>query len=243
MNTILVAINSKFSHSNLAVRYLSDYLKRNAQINASFLELTINQDVDYMLAKILENKPSVIGFSCYIWNIQLVLQIAETIKIDNSDISIILGGPEVSFESLQTMENYPFIDYIIRGEGELPLHNLIVAMDRQESVEDIPGLTHRVNNSIVDNDDQKSYVALDDLSYPYLESEDFSNQYIYYETTRGCPFNCSFCLSSSEEGVRKLSLERIREDLLKLVRTKANAIKLVDRTFNFDKNRAFKVWI
>ncbi len=241
MNILLVAINSKFSHSNLAVRYLSDYLRRNTQINVSFLELTINQDVDYMLAKILDKKPSVIGFSCYIWNIELVLQMAETIKIDNSDISITLGGPEVSFESLQTMENYPFIDYIIRGEGELPLHNLIVAMDGQESVEDIPGLTHRVNNSIVVNDDQKSYVALDDLSYPYLESEDFSNQYIYYETTRGCPFNCSFCLSSSEQGVRKLSLERIREDLLKLVRTKANAIKLVDRTFNFDKNRAMEI--
>ncbi|MBV1758228.1 MAG: DUF4080 domain-containing protein [Dethiosulfatibacter sp.] len=139
------------------------------------------------------------------------------------------------------MENYPFIDYIIRGEGELPLHNLIVAMDRQDSVEDIPGLTHRVNNSIEVNDDQKSYVALDELSYPYLEIEDFSNQYIYYETTRGCPFNCSFCLSSSKEGVRKLSLERIREDLMKLVRTKANAIKLVDRTFNFDKNRAMQI--
>ncbi|MDP3386339.1 MAG: DUF4080 domain-containing protein [Eubacteriales bacterium] len=241
MNTLLVAINSKFSHSNLAVRYLSDYLRSNTQINVSFLELTINQDTDHMLAKILENKPDVIGFSCYIWNIELVLQMAETIKIDNSKARIILGGPEVSFESKQTMESYPFIDYIIRGEGESPLNNLMIALNRQESVGNIPGLTHRFNNSVVINDDQKSYVDLNDLSYPYLENEDFSNQYIYYETTRGCPFNCSFCLSSSEQGVRKLSLERIREDLLKLVRTKANAIKLVDRTFNYDKYRAMEI--
>lgn len=241
MNILLVAINSKFSHSNLAVRYLSDYLIRHTQINVSFLELTINQDFDFMLAKILENKPDIIGFSCYIWNIELILQMAETIKTDNSDIRIILGGPEVSFESEQIMENYPFIAYIIRGEGELPLHNLVSALSRQESLDKIPGLTHRVNNVVMINENQKSYVALDDLSYPYLENEDFSNQYIYYETTRGCPFNCSFCLSSSEQGVRKLSLERIRKDLLKLVRTKANAIKLVDRTFNFDKNRAMEI--
>ncbi|HBH13311.1 MAG: Fe-S oxidoreductase [Clostridiales bacterium 38_11] len=241
MNTLLVAINSKFSHSNLAVRYLSNYIRRNSQINISFLELTINQNIDHMLAKVLENKPDVIGFSCYIWNIELVLQLSEIIKVDNSNISIILGGPEVSFESLQTMEKYPFIDFIIRGEGELPLNNLIVALYRQESVEKIPGLTHRVNNTVEVNDDQKLSIALDELSYPYLESEDFSNQYIYYETTRGCPFNCSFCLSSSKQGVRKLSLERIREDLRKIVRTKANAIKLVDRTFNFDKKRAMEI--
>jgi radical SAM superfamily enzyme YgiQ (UPF0313 family) len=194
-----------------------------------------------MLAKILEKKPDIIGFSCYIWNIELVLQLAETIKMDNSDINIILGGPEVSFESRQTMEHYPFIDYIIRGEGELPLYNLAFALNRQESFDKIPGLTYRVDKKVIINENQKSYVSLDDLSYPYTENEDFSNQYIYYETTRGCPFNCSFCLSSSEQGVRKLSMERIREDLLKLVRTEANAIKLVDRTFNFDKNRAMEI--
>lgn len=241
MNTILVAINSKFSHSNLAVRYLSDYLRKQTQVKASFLELTINQDVDHMISKILEDKPEAVGFSCYIWNIDLVLQIAETIKIGNSSIQIILGGPEVSFDSAKTMEMYPFVDFIIRGEGELPLGYLIAALKEKKSIERISGLTYRSNNAIMVNEDQRSYVALDELAYPYLENEDFSNQYIYYETTRGCPFNCSYCLSSSEKGVRKLSFWRIREDILKLVKTRANAVKLVDRTFNFDQRRAMEI--
>jgi radical SAM superfamily enzyme YgiQ (UPF0313 family) len=241
MKVLFVALNSKFAHVNLAVRYLNNSIRHIEEIESEFLEFTINQKKDYILWEILETKADIVCFSSYIWNINEILSLAESLKMGNGDIKILLGGPEVTFESKELMNGNDFIDYVIKGEGELPVREFFEKMASGVNIETVKGLTYRTNGLVLENENYGPIEDMSILDYPYEEGENFKNKYVYYESSRGCPFNCSFCISSSINGVSNLSLERVKEDLDKLLKTEANVIKFVDRTFNTDRKRAEEI--
>ncbi|MBN2285776.1 MAG: B12-binding domain-containing radical SAM protein [Tissierellales bacterium] len=240
MNILLVALNSKYSHTNLAVRYLKDFADEVKGASTSLLEFTINQSDDYILWEIFEQQPEVVCFSCYIWNIERILILTEFIKKSNPAMMIVLGGPEVTYESDLLLLEHPSVDIIIRGEGEITFKELVSRLATGTSYTKMEGISYRIEDKIAVNPDSHQSVNMEDLSYPYKE-EDFQNKYIYYESSRGCPFNCSFCMSSCNKGVKNLPMSRIKEDITRLLRMNAKTIKFVDRTFNYDAKRAMEI--
>ncbi len=228
MKVLLVSLNAKYVHTNIAVRYLKSYLKKGG-VNADFCEYTINEPLGGTLRKLYMSGADVYGFSCYIWNIDKVLYLAENLKIMKPDCKIFLGGPEVSFDGEEIIKKYDFIDAVVLGEGEKATLKLLKDMD--------------FNKRVVFTD---SLISLDELEFPYddndLKEVLKGEKLLYFETTRGCPFSCAYCLSSITDGVRYLSLDRVKEDIKKMTDAGAITIKFVDRTFNADRKRALEIW-
>lgn len=241
MKTILTTLNASYIHSSLSIRYLKAYSKDIS--NIKLMEFTINQNIDYIVGELYKEKPDIIGFSTYIWNREEILKICEMIKIINPDIKIILGGPEVSFDGVQILVENSFIDFIIFGEGEITLRELLSSIiDKKDDYENISGLIYRDGNSIVQNTPRPLIEELDIIPSPYEEvGNDFENKIVYFESSRGCPFNCQFCLSSTIKGVRYFSIDRVKEDLGKLIDAKVRQVKFVDRTFNANKKYAMEI--
>ncbi len=227
IKAIMVAVNAKYVHTNIAVRYISRYcLEKNTE--CSFCEFTINEPQNNVLAQLYEMECDIYGFACYIWNIDYVIRLCKNLKKLKPDTKIILGGPEVSFDADELLEKYDFIDCIICGEGEKAVYELVLNPPTQRSV--IYG----------------ERLEAEALSFPYSE-EDLQEivkgeKLIYYETSRGCPFNCAYCLSAVDTGSRYLPLARAKREIKYLVQHGALTIKFVDRTFNADKNRAEELW-
>ena len=241
MKVLLVTLDSKFIHANLAVRYLKKFCENdgNGVFNIEIKEFTINQQMHYILNEIFDYNPDIICFSCYIWNIEYVKEIAYIIKEAEPKIKILCGGPEVSFETKKFMEESPYIDYVICGEGEITFKEFINSIQSSnKKLNEIKGLTYRENKNIIINDSREPIDNLDLIQYPYDENEEFKDKIIYYESSRGCPFSCSFCMSSIDKRTRNFSLERVKRDLKLLLKTKAKQIKFVDRTFNADYKRS-----
>lgn len=232
MKTLLVALNSQYVHSNLAVRYLK------AACDAScgeirVLEFTINEALGNIFASILREKPDIVAFSCYIWNIELVVKLAGDLKKSNPHISLIAGGPEVSFDDGGMLSGH--VDYIISGEGE----------------EKLPFLLKQLNSGVIpDNSEEnwlKSYSTIENLSalqtpYPSLAGITLENRIAYIEASRGCPFQCGYCISSIARGVRYFPEEMVYNALEVLVNSGTRIIKFVDRTFNANEKRALQIW-
>lgn len=225
MDTLIIALNSKYIHSALSVWYL----KANCLAPCRVLERTVNQPIDLLYREIAGFGCTNIAFSCYIWNIEIVLKLASMLKDADPDVRIILGGPEVSYDSVSLIEKYPFIDYIICGEGEEAFSSLICGNDKAE------GITRRTPEGIKEGRYQL-IKNLDDIRSPYTDEMLSALPYgtIYYEASRGCPFNCGYCLSSSFKGVRRFSFDRIKSDIKKICDSGVKQIKFVDRTFNCD---------
>ncbi|MBC7087694.1 MAG: B12-binding domain-containing radical SAM protein [Tissierellales bacterium] len=235
MSILLTTLNSKFIHTNLAIRYLKKYVEDIADVE--LLEFTINQTAEEIARKIFIKNPSLIGFSTYIWNLKQTLEVCKRLKTINPDVRILLGGPEVSFDSKELMQENKFIDYIICDEGEEAFKELVLGLNPKN----IQNLVYREDGNIIKNKTRKPIENLDLIPSPYLNSkEDFTGKIVYYEASRGCPFNCSFCLSSGRK-VRYFSLERIYQDIDYLVKRKVKQIKFIDRTFNANKNFARKI--
>jgi radical SAM superfamily enzyme YgiQ (UPF0313 family) len=239
MRIILATLNSKFIHSNLAIRYLKSYTENINPIEIK--EFTINQNIDFIVSEIYKMRPDILGFSTYIWNLEETLQVAETIKMVNPDTKILLGGPEVSFDGEYLLNKYSYIDYIIYGEGEESFKELIELSISGGNFKDILGLIYR-EDKIIKNPPRPLIKDLDTIPSPYRNiSNEFDNKIVYYESSRGCPFNCEFCLSSTIKGVRYFSLDRIKEDLKILIESKVRQVKFVDRTFNANKRQAIEI--
>ena len=237
----LIAVNAKYIHSNLAVRYLKNYCQ-SKNIIADILEFSINDSMDKILKNIYLCKSNVLAFSCYIWNIEMILKITESLKRIRPDLIIILGGPEVSYDSIEIMTKNPSIDYIICGEGEITSHNLLEYLENDTiDIESIYGLVYRNGYEVIKNKKPKPIKNLDIVPFPYDNIENLDNKIIYYETSRGCPFQCQYCLSSLEEGVRYFSLDRVYKDLDFFIDNNIKQVKLVDRTFNCNKERCLSI--
>lgn len=244
---LLAAINAKYIHSNPAVYSL----KANAGEFApgiGLAEFTINHRPEEILEGLYRRQPELVGFSCYIWNIEMVLYVAENLKKVLPGVKIILGGPEVSYHAPALMEKYDFIDGIILGEGERTFRELLECVFHQEKgnlpekLSEVRGLCFRDRNGGIVVTPSREPAVLDELVFPYQEVESMENRIIYYETIRGCPFSCSYCLSSIEKSVRLRSLSLVFEELAFFLKHKVKQVKFVDRTFNCNHRHAYEIW-
>jgi len=246
---ILVSMDAKYVHTNLAIRYLKTFCDDVENIDIDIREYTINQSRNYIISNLMDEKPDFICFSCYIWNIEYIMSIAKILKIAYEDkIRIMLGGPEVSFESAKIIGNSKSIDFIITGEGEETLKAFLEIKAKNQceekflnDISNISGLVYKKQDEIVDNSRKKIVANLDEIPSPFSVGDDYTNKLVYYETSRGCPFNCSFCMSSVDKTVRYFSMERVKQDLDILLKSNARTIKFVDRTFNANYKRAKEI--
>ena len=241
MKILLTAINAKYIHSNLAVYSI----RANAREYRDQIELgeyTINQYVEDILQDIYKKKPDLIAFSCYIWNIRQIRELVRELKKVLPNVPIWLGGPESSYDAKGLLEKYPEVTGILVGEGEESFYELCKFYDGKiESLADIKGIAYRENGEVV----VKPYTLVSDLSslkFAYEDFEDFEHKIIYYESSRGCPFSCSYCLSSIDKSVRFRDLELVKKELQIFIDAKVPQVKFVDRTFNCKPSHAMEIW-
>lgn len=244
MKTVLVAINAKYIHSNLAVYSLRSYA-RTFGYAPELLEFTINQQKDQILKGIYEAKPDLLCFSCYIWNLSYVEEIIEDIKKILPKITIWAGGPEVSYDAPQFLKRHPEVDGIMCAEGEKTLTELIRYYESEKSqgksLDGINGIVYQENRTIHQTP-LRDIMNMDDLVFPYEDLKDFEHKIIYYESSRGCPFSCSYCLSSIDKKLRFRSFSLVEKELEFFLAHKVPQVKFVDRTFNCKKSHAMAIW-
>lgn len=245
----ICAVNSQYVHTSLAPWYLAAAISHRCGdgYEVSIIESNINESPEAVLVKITETRPQVVGFSCYIWNISYIKKLIPMVKAILPDSVIVLGGPEVSYNAGELLDEIPAVDYIISGEGELPFALLVETICRGEEPEGIPGLHDRniKSASATDINASDEPGPLDEMpESPYTEKylEQIKGKIVYLETSRGCPFRCAFCLSGRAGGVRYFSMERAKSEMLLLANSGAMVIKLVDRTFNADRKRAAELF-
>ena len=235
MNVVLSTLNSKFIHSSLALRYLKAYGEAHGQAY-DIVEYTINMPVLHILSDITEHDIDILGFACYIWNIEMTLHVVDMVKAVRPDIKIVLGGPEVSFTADELLERCPNIDYIVQGEGEEAFHALVTALQLGNDGLDpvIPGVRGRRDGSILGSLEAVEVSDLSSIPFPYTEEDmdDLEHKIIYYESSRGCPFSCQYCLSGNKNTVRFFPQERTLEELQWFIDHGVKQVKFVDRTFN-----------
>lgn len=241
---ILVALNAKYIHSNLALRYLSRFQDNNQKHHVETMEFTINQRLDFIAEELFRKQPDVVLFSCYIWNVEMLRQLCPILKKIMPDCVIGFGGPEVSYESETFLGENPAVDFVMRGEGELVFTKYLEHLDagNPATLGEIESLTYRQNGEIFSTP-QMHPMDLALLPFPYEDDfSDVQNQIIYYESSRGCPYHCGYCLSSVENGVRFVPLDKVLLDLQKFLDKNVPQVKFIDRTFNCKKSHAMAIW-
>ena len=238
MKLIITAINAKYVHTNLAVRYLNSKVK--TFIDSEVCEFSINDTIFDIERNIILKKPDIVAFSCYIWNIDMILKLCSDLKKANPNIVLILGGPEVSYNSKELI-SLRFIDFIIKGEGEIVFPKLIKAVMKEG---DLPehNITYVNKGVVIDKPIGKSPDIFNDIPFPYLSEDLSENKIIYYESSRGCPYSCKYCLSGDNAKVRFKDVETVQKELDFFDKNNVRLVKFVDRTFNADKKRAEQIW-
>jgi len=230
MKILLVSINAKYIHTNNAVRLL----KANSDFDIDIYEYTIKDNITKIITDIKEYNPDVLGLSIYIWNISIFKKILKDLSLEDS--CIIIGGPEVSYESSDFLKSYP-VDFIIKGEGELVFNELLHAINLSEDYSMISNLIYLKDN-LITHTPLLEIANLDQLNLPYFFKDDIThipNKISYIETSRGCPYNCSYCLSSLEKKVRFFNMDKVKDTIIYLMNHGSKTIKFLDRTFNANK--------
>jgi radical SAM superfamily enzyme YgiQ (UPF0313 family) len=251
MKVVLTAVNAKYIHSNLAVRYLREFTKE-LDYEAVTKEYSINDRIERIVEDIMREKPDLVAFSCYIWNMEYIVKISTIIKTIDRSIEILYGGPEVSYDSEEYLKNQ-FVDYVIEGEGEQTFYEFIQFKLGNKDVENIRGIYYKQNiNNMAGGNEVNGYkikynssrtlMNLNEVSFPYTEEELIENKIVYYEASRGCPFNCKYCLSSTIHGVRFQEIDRVKKELQYIMDKGVRLVKFVDRTFNCKSDFAMAIW-
>lgn len=241
MKILLTAINAKYIHSNLAVYSL----RANAGRYKSYVtlkEYTINHLRQEVITGIYKEAPDVLVLSCYIWNIEFIKSILEDIRQILPKVDIWLGGPEVSYLSQEFLSENPAVKGIMRGEGEITFRELVgYYVDNSLDLKDICGLTYRDEQMKFVTTRDRELCHLDELTFAYEDLRDFDHRIIYYESSRGCPYSCAYCLSSVDKTVRFRSLSLVEQELDFFLEHKVPQVKFVDRTFNCSHNHTMGI--
>ena len=244
MKILLTAVNAKYIHSNPAVYCLRAAVPEYRE-HIEIGEFTINNHPDDILKCIYKSKPDALFLSCYIWNLLHLEEIMREFHKLCPQVPIWIGGPEVSYEVKAFLEKHPEVTGVIIGEGEATFSELCHHMieHKPASLNEIKGIAYRKDEAgeIVINP-SRELVNMSDIPFCYDRAEDFSNRIIYYESSRGCPFSCSYCLSSVDKKLRFRDLELVKEELGFFIEQKVPQIKFVDRTFNCNHEHAMEIW-
>jgi len=242
MNIILTAINAKYIHSNLAVYSLRAYAKAY-QEEIQIAEYTINQQINDILMDLYKKKPEVLCFSCYIWNLNYVETLVREIRKLMPTIPIWLGGPEVSYDAHQVLERLPEATGVMFGEGEETFLELVERYHGgKKSFADIQGIAYRDEHNNICQNEWRKVIDLSTVPFVYKDMTDFRNKIIYYESSRGCPFSCSYCLSSVDKCLRFRDLDLVKKELQFFIDEEVPQVKFVDRTFNCNHKHAMEIW-
>ncbi len=242
MKILLATLHSRYSHPSLALPSLAACCTDMPGVEIVISELTVNEAHERLLQRIVSEHADIAAFSCYIWNIEETLRLVSDLKKIFPETLTLLGGPEVSYGIFELMNCNPGIDYVIKGEGEKSFRMLTAKLAGLMDGP-IPGLFRRDGEDIVSPPAANGDTSLAAIPSPFAAGlVDLSKPLVYFETSRGCPFSCAFCLSSTERNLRSFPEERVRSDLELLIRRNVPVVKLVDRTFNFDSKRSAKIW-
>ncbi|PAQ13076.1 B12-binding domain-containing radical SAM protein [Bacillaceae bacterium SAOS 7] len=242
MKVVISTLNAKYIHTNLAIRCLKAFAEPDYKVELA--EYTIKDPVINIVTDLYKKQPDILGFSCYIWNIEETIKVVEMMKKVLPDTIIILGGPEVSYDVPYWLERIPQADFIVIGEGEETFKQLLDEMSGDKDWSNVHGIGYRKDHKPNINP-QRNKLDLRELPSPFRFEEDreqLSKRVTYIETSRGCPFRCQFCLSSIEVGVRYFNREKIKDDIRYLMANGAKTIKFVDRTFNISRSYAMEMF-
>ncbi len=248
MKILLTAVNAKYIHSNPAVYSLRGFVPENLRSHVEIAEYTINHRLEDILGDIYRQKPDVIAFSCYIWNWEMIQNILPELHKILPHTSIWLGGPEVSFDAADILRCYPMVTGIMVGEGEETFAELVGYYAKQngepseeivesKTLETIAGLVLPTGVT-----KERELTVLSEVPFLYEDMRPFENRIIYYESSRGCPYRCSYCLSSIDKKLRLRDLGVVKKELQFFLDRKVPQVKFVDRTFNCDHNHAMAIW-
>ena len=271
MKFLLTAINAKYIHSNLAVynlrAYAAHYAKGMADSDTVEIgEYTINNQMEDILEGIYKAKPDVLMFSCYIWNWKMMQEVISELHQVRPELPIWLGGPEVSYHAEEVLEQFPFLTGIMVGEGEVTFSELLTFYEKKSSgryseqqqlqivafwpgaikqagLDSIAGIVYRdpITGELV-RTKERSLTNISEIPFFYKDMKDFANRIVYYESSRGCPFRCGYCLSSIDKRVRLRDLTLVKEELQFFLDQKVPQVKFVDRTFNCKHDHAMAIW-
>ena len=247
MKVLLVGINAKYIHSSLAIYSLRAYARRALGDNAPDIELgeyTINHLRETILQDIYRRKPDFIGFSCYIWNISMVESLLADLKTLLPRTALWFGGPEVSYDGQRFLAAHPQADGVMKGEGEETFARLLAALGQGGELSSVPGLIFRRPEGQPVDTGSAPALDISSIPFPYegIDRESLAHRILYYESSRGCPFSCSYCLSSIDRRVRFRSMELVERELAQFLEAGVPQVKFVDRTFNCSRERALRIW-
>ena len=249
---VLVAVNAKYIHSNLAVYSLKAYadarLRRrkspaSGTVEIEIGEYTINQQPDGIMEDIYKRRPDLLCFSCYIWNIRMIRELLPELGKVLPDTEIWLGGPEVSYDPVRLLEQLPQVTGIMKGEGEETFAVLAERKtDPEADLADVEGITWRDSLGQIQDHPWRQPLDMDEIPFVYQDMTDFRHRIVYYESSRGCPFSCSYCLSSIDKRLRFRSLQLVKKELQFFLDAGTGQVKFVDRTFNCRHDHALEIW-
>ncbi|TQR44802.1 B12-binding domain-containing radical SAM protein [Paenibacillus popilliae] len=243
MKVVLATLNAKYIHTSLAIRCLKAHCE--GEFDVDIAEYTIKDPVMNIVSDLYQREPDVIGFSCYIWNIEETIKVVNMLRKVRPEIRIVLGGPEVSYDTKEWMGRLSDVDFIVMGEGEETLLHLLREIEGEGKYHFVFGVAYRNKQGEVVINPPRPKLDLNEIPSPHRFAEDIPSlgkRVVYFETSRGCPFSCQFCLSSIEVGVRYFDIERTKADILYLIDNGAKLIKFVDRTFNIKRDYAMEMF-
>ena len=242
MKVVLTAINAKYIHSNLAVYSLRAYADPYRD-EIEIAEYTINQHLDDILMDLYKKKPDVLCFSCYIWNLTYVEELIREVKKIFPMLPIWVGGPEVSYDAQDVLKRLPEVTGVMFGEGEETFLELLKHYHKEgNALSEIDGIAYRDEEGNICQNPWRKTIDLSTVPFVYQDMADFKNKIIYYESSRGCPFSCSYCLSSVDKCLRFRSLDLVKKELQFFIDEEVPQVKFVDRTFNCKHDHAMAIW-